>query len=83
LYEALINEVGEMNKAYRPFKPGDKVYAMGPGLGIYVKDVGREHAEVKVDSGSYILSIYKIYETSEAEASRLSGPSARPPDRPI
>lgn len=57
-----------MNKAYRPFKPGDKVYAVGPGLGVYVKDVGRDSAEVEVDGQSYFISIYKIYETSEADA---------------
>lgn len=54
-----------MSKIYRPFKPGDTVYAIGPGLGTYVRDYGKASAEVEVDGQLFVVSIYKIYETTD------------------
>jgi preprotein translocase subunit YajC len=55
-----------VTKDYRPFKPGDRVYAIGPGLSTYIKDVGKASAEVRADDGqTYTVSIYRIYETRE------------------
>jgi len=58
----------EVEIEYRPFKPGDKVYAIGPGLATYVKDIDTASAEVQTGDGqTYVLSIYRIYETETAE----------------
>ena len=48
------------------FKPGDIVYAIGPGLGRFVKYEGRKSAVVEVRGSEYVVDLDAVSATTQA-----------------